>query len=138
MDSLTVSHPAASRNGSSEPSLPAPLSAVVIATLAANVDKLAELRDAKRQLEADERALTALVLESLTRHDLPAFKAERAVATIITRDERTADPAAFVALVGLERATDALRVVLGKAERLVGADDLVRIPAILNSWSDGS
>lgn len=124
MDSPTVSHPTDSRNGSAGPSLSAPLSPIVIATLSANVDKLADLRDAKRQIEADERALTAIVLDSLTRHDLPAFKGEHAVATVINRAERSADPAAFVALIGIERAADALRVILGKAERLVSADDL--------------
>jgi len=60
MDTPTVLSPTDSRNGS-DPDLFPPLHAVALATLTADVDKLLEMRDTKRKLDADERALTRRV-----------------------------------------------------------------------------
>jgi hypothetical protein len=90
--------------------LPTPPPAVTLAALAADVDKLAELRAVRKQLDADERALTARVLDTLSRHDLPAFHADRATV-------RAESPVCRPCRV---RAAEVLRVVLGKAKPLVG------------------
>jgi hypothetical protein len=54
------------------------------------------MRDAKRKLDADERALTRRVIDALALHGLPALRAERAVATVGIRTDLTVDPARFV------------------------------------------
>jgi hypothetical protein len=126
MDSTTVPRPTDSRNGSG-PDLFPPLHAVALATLTADVDKLLEMRDTKRKLDADERALTRRVLDGLTTHGLPALRAERAVATVGTRTDLTVDPARFVEAVGLTTAAPALRVLVEKARLVLGTETLSAI-----------
>ncbi len=123
MDSTTVPRPTDSRNGSG-PDLFPPLHPVALATLAADVDKLLDLRDAKRRLDADERALTRRVLDALTAHGLPALRAERAVATVGTRTDLTVDPGLFVDAVGLTLAAPALRVSVERARGILGTETL--------------
>jgi hypothetical protein len=126
MDSTTVPRPAASSNGSG-PDLFPPLHPVALVTLAADVDKLLDLRDAKRKLDADERALTRRVLDGLTAHGLPSLRAERAVATVGTRTDLTVDPVRFVETVGLSTAAPALRVLIEQARRVLGTETLAAI-----------
>src|SRR5262245_22768354 len=95
MDVSTVPRPSAPSNGSG-PDLFPPLHPVTLAALAADVDKLLGLRDAKRRLDADERALTRRVLDGLTAHGLPALRAARAVATVGERTTLTVDPELFL------------------------------------------
>jgi hypothetical protein len=123
MDSITVLRPVDARNAA-DPDLSPPLHPVALAALAADVDKLLEMRDARRRLEADERAMTKRVLGAMTRHGLPALRAERAVATVGTRTELTVDPALFVDAVGLPAAAPALRVLVEKARGVLGDDTL--------------
>ena len=99
----------------------------MLATLAQDVDKLLDLRDAKRRLDADERALTRHVLEALTAHGLPSLRAERAVATVGTRTDLTVDPVRFVETVGLATAAPALRVLIEQARRVLGTETLAAI-----------
>jgi hypothetical protein len=123
MDSFTVPRLAEPCNGSGPDMLP-PLHPVALATLAHDVDKLLGLRDAKRRLDADERALTRRVLDGLTLHGLPALRAEHAVATVGTRTDLTVDPARFVETVGLATAAPALRVLVEQARRVTGSEML--------------
>src|SRR5512132_4071444 len=124
MDSTTVSRSAEPRN---DPDLFPPLHPVALATLAHDVDKLLDLRDAKRKLDADERAMTRRVLAALTLHGLPALRATRAVATVGTRTALTVDPVRFVETVGLATAAPALRVLVEKARRVLGTETLSAI-----------
>jgi len=124
MDSTTLPRPTDPRN---DPDLLPPLHPVALATLAADVDKLLDLRDAKRKLDADERALTRRVIDALTIHGLPALRAERAVATVGTRTDLTVDPVRFVEAVGLTAAAPALRVLIEKARLVVGTETLSAI-----------
>jgi hypothetical protein len=126
MDVSTVPRPSAPRNGSG-PDLFPPLHPVTLATLAQDVDKLLELRDAKRRLDADERALTRRVLDGLTAHGLPALRAERAVATVGTRTDLNVDPVRFVEAVGLATAAPALRVLIEQARRVLGTEPLAAL-----------
>jgi len=121
MDSTTVPRPTEPRN---DPDLFPPLHPVTLATLAHDVDKLLDLRDAKRKLDADERALTRRVVDALTMHGLPALRAERAVATVGTRTDLTVDPVRFVEAVGLATAAPALRVLIEKARLVLGTETL--------------
>jgi hypothetical protein len=126
MDSPTVPASAVPRNGSATE--PQPLARqAMLATLAQDVDKLLDLRDAKRKLDADERALTRRVLEGLTAHGLPSLRADRAIATVGTRTDLTVDPVHFVETVGLATAAPALRVLIEKARLVLGSDTLSAI-----------
>ncbi len=125
MDTPTVTRPTDSRNGSgSAPDLFPPLHPVALASLAADVDKLLDLRDTKRKLDADERALTRRVLDRLTMHGLPALRAERAIATVGTRTDLAVDPTRFIEAVGLTIAAPALRVLIEKARLVMGTETL--------------
>jgi hypothetical protein len=114
----------ASRNGHA--SAPA-LSAVTLGWLATSIDKLAELRAEKRRVEAAERSLTAEILATMSRHGLPALRAEHAIATVGTRVDLAVDPVLFVEAVGLPTAGPALRVSTEKARGVLGADILAAI-----------
>jgi hypothetical protein len=72
------------------------LNGIQLATLVEQIDRLAELRSAKRQMEADERTLTATVLGLMGKLDLPTLRASRAVATVGTRTTLTVDPELFL------------------------------------------
>jgi hypothetical protein len=126
MDSTTVPRPPDPRNDSAPEPRP-PAYQAMLATLAQDVDKLLDLRDTKRRLEADERALTRHVLEALTAHGLPSLRAERAVATVGTRTDLTVDPVRFVDTVGLATAAPALRVLVEQARRVLGTEMLAAI-----------
>jgi hypothetical protein len=126
MDSTTVPRPTEPRNDSVPDPLPTAYQAM-LATLAQDVDKLLDLRDTKRRLDADERALTRHVLDALTAHGLPSLRSERAVATIGTRTDLTVDPVRFVETVGLATAAPALRVLIEQARRVLGTETLAGI-----------
>jgi hypothetical protein len=101
------------------------LNAAHVATLADQIDRLAEIRAAKRQLEHDERTLTAGVLQTMRALSLPAFRATRAVATVGTRTTLTVDPELF--LTAAPRGFAALTVSIEKARLYLGESDLAAI-----------
>ncbi len=119
MDSTTVAPALSTGNGRTTP-----LSAVTLGWLGTSIDKLAELRAAKRQLDSDERTLTASVLTAMRAAGLPALRGEHAIATVGERHDLTPDPALFVEAVGLTLAAPALRVSVEKARGVLGDETL--------------
>jgi hypothetical protein len=103
---------------------PAP-NGIQLATLAEQIDRLAELRAAKRQLEADERTLTATVLGLMGKLDLPTLRAGRAVATVGKRTTLTVDPELF--LLAAPRAFAAVSVSVERARQYLGESELAAI-----------
>ena len=103
----------------------APVNGVQLSTLAEQIDQLAELRAAKRRIEADERTLTATVLGTMARLSLPEYRATLAVATVGERKTLTVDPELF--LLAAPRAFAAVTVSVERARQYLGESELAAI-----------
>jgi hypothetical protein len=90
------------------------------------IDDLFELRGLLHQAQANERAMTAEVLQGLTAAGLDRYEAESAVAVLGQRVTLAPDPQLFFEALG-PRAWGALTVTVTAARRLMGADDLAAI-----------
>ena len=90
------------------------------------IDDLFELRGLVHQAQANERAMTAEVLQALTAAGLERYEGEGAVAIVGQRLNLAPDPQLFLEALG-PRAWEALSVNVTAARRLLGADDLAAI-----------
>jgi len=90
------------------------------------IDDLFELRGLLRQSQAQERAMTAEVIQALTAAGIERYQAEAAMAIIGQRTTLTPDPELFLEALG-SRAWEALSVNVTAARRLMEADDLAVI-----------
>jgi hypothetical protein len=87
------------------------------------IDDLLELRSLVHRAQANERAMTAEVLQGLTAVGLDRYEGESAVAVLGQRVTLAPDPQLFLEALG-PRAWEALTVNVTAARRLMGADDL--------------
>jgi hypothetical protein len=90
------------------------------------IDDLFELRGLARRAQANERAMTAEVLQALTAAGLERYEGEGAVAIVGQRLNVAPEPQLFLEALG-PRAWEALSVNVTAARRLMGADDLAAI-----------
>ena len=90
------------------------------------IDDLLELRSLVHRAQANERAMTAEVLQGLTAVGLDRYEGESAVAVLGQRVTLAPDPQLFLEALG-PRAWEALTVNVTAARRLLGADDLAAI-----------
>jgi hypothetical protein len=90
------------------------------------IDDLFELRGLVHQAQANERAMTAEVLQALTAAGLERYEGEGAVAIVGQRVTIAPDPQLFLEALG-PRAWEAFTVNITAARRLLGADDLAAI-----------
>jgi len=90
------------------------------------IDDLFELRGLVHRAQANERAMTAEVLQALTAAGLERYEGDGAVAIVGQRTTLTPDAGLFVEALG-SRAFEALSVNVTAARRLMGADDLAAI-----------
>jgi len=90
------------------------------------IDDLFELRGLVHRAQANERAMTAEVLQALTAAGLARYEGDGAVAIVGQRLNLAPDPQLFLEALG-PRAWEALSVNVTAARRLMGADDLAAI-----------
>jgi len=90
------------------------------------IDDLFELRGLVHRAQANERAMTAEVLQALTAAGLERYEGEGAVAIVGQRVTLAPDPQLFLEALG-PRAWEPLTVNVTAARRLLGADDLAAI-----------
>jgi hypothetical protein len=90
------------------------------------IDDLFELRGLVHRAQANERAMTAEVLQALTAAGFERYEGEGAVAIVGQRVTIAPDPQLFLEALG-PLAWEALTVNITAARRLLGADDLAAI-----------
>lgn len=90
------------------------------------LDDLLELRSLLRRAQANERAMTAEVLEALTAAGLDRYEGEGTVAIVSRRVTLAPDPELFLEALG-SRAWEAMVVNVVVARGLMGAKDLAAI-----------
>lgn len=104
----------------------APPAARLLASLAPQVDHLAELRALIRRAQAAERQITQDLLTAMATHALRAVPGQEAVAILDSRTSLRVDPELFLLAAGA-RAPEALTVSVTAARHLLGEADLAAI-----------